>query len=56
MKNLSPLKLAEGMFEEIMAVIGKYSESMPVATAIGVLELAKVQLIHDHGDDDEEEA
>lgn len=55
MKNLNPMKLAEGMFEEILAVIGTYSESMPVATAIGVLELVKVQLINDHGDDDEED-
>ena len=55
MKNLSPMKLAEGMFDEILALIGTYSESMPVATAIGVLELVKVQLINDHGDDDEED-
>ncbi len=55
MNNLTPLKLAEGLFDELMAVIDKYSQSqtMPVATAIGVLELVKVQLIHDHDKDDE---
>lgn len=55
MKGLSSLKLAEGMFDELLAVIAKYSETMPVATAIGVLELVKVQVIHDHGSDDEED-
>ena len=54
MKQLTMLQLTEGMFEEIMAVIGQYRESMPVATAIGVVELVKVQLIHDHMGDDEE--
>jgi hypothetical protein len=52
---MTPLKLAEGMFEEIMAVIEQYSESMPVATAIGVVELVKVQLIHDHMSDEEDD-
>ena len=45
---MTQLKLAEGLFDELMAVIDKYSESMPVATAIGVVELVKVQLINDH--------
>jgi hypothetical protein len=55
MNNLNPMKLAEGMLDEVLAVVYKYSESMPVATAIGVLELAKVQVIHDHIDDEEED-
>jgi len=55
MNNLNPMKLAEGMLDEVLAVVYKYSESMPVATAIGVLELAKVQVIHDHMDAEEED-
>lgn len=59
MNNLTPLKLAEGLFDELMAVIDKYSQysqPMPVATAIGVLELVKVQLIHGHSEDYEDDA
>ena len=48
------LKLAEGMAEEIKQVIYKYSEAMPLATAIGCLEIVKYELMRDHeGDEDE---
>ena len=52
---MTPLKLAEGLFEEIRAVIGKYSGTMPVATAIGVVELVKDQLIRDHNDEEDDD-
>jgi|TARA_R110000868_G_scaffold379194_1_gene644968 hypothetical protein len=51
---MSPLKLAEGMAEEIKNVVYKYHESMPLATAIGVLEIVKLALIQDHEEDEYE--
>jgi hypothetical protein len=52
---MNPLKLAEGMTQEILDVIYKYSDTMPFATALGVLEIVKYQLLQDHITDDEEE-
>jgi hypothetical protein len=52
--NLNAGKLAAGLVEEILEVIHKYDESMYLPTALGVLELVKMQLIEDHQEDDEE--
>jgi hypothetical protein len=49
----NPLKLAQGMTDDILEVIHKYDESMPLATALGVLEIVKQQLIQDANEDDE---
>jgi hypothetical protein len=38
-------KLANGLVDELLAVIHKYDESMYMSTAIGCLELVKQQLI-----------
>jgi hypothetical protein len=54
-QDMNPLKLAEGMTQEILDVIYKYSDAMPFATALGVLEIVKCQLLQDHITDDEEE-
>lgn len=51
---MSQLKLAEGMAEEIKGVVYKYQESMPLATAIGVLEIVKVELIQEHAEDEDD--
>ncbi len=51
---MSQLKLAEGMAEEIKAVVYKYHESMPLATAIGVLEIVKVELMQEHADKEDD--
>lgn len=51
---MTPLKLAEGMAQEIKDVIYKYHEAMPLATAIGVLEIVKDELIKEHIDKDDE--
>lgn len=48
------LKLAEGMAQELMAVICKYSGAMPLATAIGCLEIVKFELIQKNGMDEDE--
>jgi predicted outer membrane lipoprotein len=54
---VTALKLTEGMAEELKQVIYKYHGSMPLATAIGVLEIVKAELMQDHknesNDDDE---
>jgi hypothetical protein len=44
---LSQGKLADGLVDELLEVIYKYHETMYMATAIGVLELVKQQLIHE---------
>lgn len=51
---MSALALAEGMAQEIKDVIYKYHESMPLATALGVLEIVKAELIQEHQQGDEE--
>jgi hypothetical protein len=50
---MTPLKLAEGLAEEIKEVIYKYSESMPLATAIGCLEIVKTELLKEHEEEEE---
>ncbi len=40
-------EIAQGLVDEILAVVYKYSESMLSATAIGCLEVAKMQLLAD---------
>jgi hypothetical protein len=46
-------KLAQGMCDDILKAIHKYDDSVPLALALGVLEIVKAQLIEDAKDDDE---
>ena len=39
--------IAQGLVDEIINVVYKYSESMLTATAIGCLEVAKMQILTD---------
>jgi len=39
--------IAQGLVDEIIAVVYKYSESMLTATAIGCMEVAKMQILND---------
>jgi hypothetical protein len=39
--------IAQGLVDELMNVVYKYSESMLTATAIGCLEIAKIQILND---------
>lgn len=48
-------EIAQGLVDEIVAVVYKYSESMLVATAVGCLEIAKVQILNDQVDEVEDE-
>lgn len=52
---MTPLKLTEGLTEELMEVIHKYDESMPLVSVLGVLEVVKLQLVWNHFEDDEED-
>jgi hypothetical protein len=49
-------KLANGLVDELLALIHKYDESMYMSTVIGVLELVKQQLITESldGEDDDD--
>ena len=50
---LSQGKLADGLVEELLAVIHGYDESLYMSTVIGCLELVKQQLIMDAIEDDD---
>ena len=52
---MTPLKLAQGLTEELLEVIHKYDESMPLVSVLGVLEVVKQQLFQEHVEDDEED-
>lgn len=47
--------IAQGLVDEIIAVVYKYSESMLTATAIGCLEIAKMQILTDQVDEMEDD-
>jgi len=51
---LSQGKLADGLVDDLLAVVHKYDETLYMSTVIGVLELVKQQLIHDSIEDDDD--
>jgi hypothetical protein len=40
-------EIAQGLIDEILSVVYEYSESMLTATAVGCLEVAKMQILAD---------
>ena len=40
-------EIAQGLIDEIIDLVYKYSESMLTATAVGCLEVAKMQILAD---------
>ena len=46
--------LARGLVEELLNTIYKYEDSITVATAVGCLEIAKLQLLESQMEEDEE--
>lgn len=52
---MTPLKLAQGLTDELLDVIYKYHETMPLVTVLGVLEVIKHQLIQEHMDEEDDE-
>lgn len=47
--------IAQGLVDEIIAVVYKYSESMLTPTVIGCLEIAKMQILNDQVDEMEDD-
>lgn len=47
-------KLANGLVDELLALIHKYDESLYMSTVIGVLELVKQQLIQENVENDDD--
>ena len=47
-------KITQGLVDELLEMIHKYDETMMLATALGCLEIVKVQLIQDAQEEDEE--
>ena len=48
-------KLANGLVDELLALVHKYDESLYMCSVIGVLELVKQQLIYENVDPEEDE-
>lgn len=46
--------LAQGLVDELLAVVHKYDETMVLPTALGCLDLVKQQLIQEHMEEDDE--
>lgn len=47
--------LTQALVDELLEVVHKYDETLMVATAVGCLELAKLQLIQEHMEDEEDD-
>ena len=47
--------LTKGLVEELLAVIHKYDDTMMLPTALGCLDIVKVQLIQDLMEDEGDE-
>jgi len=45
--------LTQGLVDELLAVVHRYDDTMMLPTALGCLDLVKMQLIQDHMEDDE---
>ena len=50
--NLDQGRLAQGLVDELLALIYEYDESLYVSTASGCLELVKQQLINESLEDE----
>lgn len=46
--------IAQGLVDELLAVVHRYDETMMLPTALGCLDLVKAQLVQEHMDDEEE--
>jgi hypothetical protein len=46
--------LAQKLVDELLEVIHRYDEAMVLPTALGCLDLAKLQLLQDHMEDEDE--
>lgn len=46
--------IAQGLVDELLRVVHKYDDTMVLPTALGCLDLVKLQLIQDAQEEDEE--
>ena len=46
--------IAQGLVDELLAVVHKYDETMVLPTALGCLDLVKQQLIQEHMEEDDD--
>lgn len=51
----SQTALARSMADEVLDVVYKYHEAVPMVLVLGVLEVVKQQLIQDHTETEEDE-
>lgn len=49
-----PGKIAQGLVDELLAVIHKYDEAMVLPTALGCLDIVKAQLIQEAMEEDDD--
>jgi len=54
-RKTSQTALAQGMVDEVLDVVYKYHEAVPMVLVLGVLEVVKQQLIQDHTETEEDE-
>ena len=45
--------IAQGLVDELLAVVHKYDDTMMLPTALGCLDLVKAQLIQEHMEDED---
>jgi hypothetical protein len=47
--------IAQGLVDEVLAVLHKYDESVLLPTVLGCLDIVKMQLLQEHMDEDDED-
>jgi hypothetical protein len=47
--------LTQALVDELLEVVHKYDETLMLTTVIGCFEIAKLQLIQEHTDEEDEE-
>jgi hypothetical protein len=50
--GLSQQVMIEALYQEIIGVLGKFDEALPLASVVGVLEVIKYQLLNNTSEED----
>ncbi len=50
--GLSQQVMIEALYQEIIGVLGKFDEALPLASVVGVLEVIKYQLLNNTEDEE----
>jgi hypothetical protein len=51
-EGLSQQVMIEALYQEIIGVLGKFDEALPLASVVGVLEVIKYQLLNNTEEDE----